>query len=59
MEYLEWYKAIEVVKPHVVRIMTPEGSGTGFLVSHSQNGPVCAIATAAQPARRLMLTLAR
>ena len=47
MAYMDWYQAVEIVAPHVVRIMTPEGSGTGFLVSHSENGATCAIATAA------------
>lgn len=33
--------------PHVVRIMTPESSGSGFLVSASADGETIAIATAA------------
>jgi hypothetical protein len=52
MEYLEWYDAIEIVEPHIVRIMTPDGSGTGFLVSHAANGPICAIATASHVLNR-------
>lgn len=47
MEYLDWAEAIEVVCPHIVRITTPEGSGTGFLVSHAANNDVVGIATAA------------
>ena len=47
MKYLDWNVAIETVEPHVVRIMTPRGSGTGFLVSTSADGLMCAIATAA------------
>lgn len=47
MNYMDWNVAIEVVEPHVVRIMTPRGSGTGFLVSASADGSMCAIATAA------------
>ncbi len=43
----EWYNIIELVAPYVVRIWTPQGSGTGFLVSVSQSTPLCAIATAA------------
>ena len=39
--------AIDTLLPHVVRIMTPSGSGTGFLVSASEDGAMCAIATAA------------
>jgi hypothetical protein len=44
---MEWYDAIELIRPHVVRILTPQGSGTGFLFSRSANGTVCGIATAA------------
>lgn len=47
MEYIEWNLAIEAVEPHIVRITTPRGSGTGFLVSASADGSVCVIATAA------------
>ncbi|MCX5860804.1 MAG: serine protease [Desulfomonile sp.] len=47
MDYVEWVEAVETVEPHVVRIMTPQCSGTGFLVSHFENSLICAIATAA------------
>lgn len=47
MEYIEWSDAVEAVAPHIVRINTPRGSGTGFLVSVSADGLICAIATAA------------
>lgn len=47
MGVLEWNIVIETVEPHVVRIMTPRSSGTGFLVSASADGTMCAIATAA------------
>ncbi len=47
MGFLAWNLAIEAVEPHIVRIETPRGSGTGFLVSTSADGSVCAIATAA------------
>ncbi|MDP3029866.1 MAG: trypsin-like peptidase domain-containing protein [Deltaproteobacteria bacterium] len=47
MNYIDWNVAIEIVEPHVVRIMTPRGSGTGFLVSASADGITCAVATAA------------
>ncbi len=43
----EWHEIAALVAPHVVRIWTPQGSGTGFLVSASKNTPLCAIATAA------------
>ncbi len=44
---MEWHSAIEKIEPYVVRIATPSGSGTGFLVSHSTTTSVCAVATAA------------
>jgi hypothetical protein len=47
MQYLDWNESIATVEPHIVRIMTPRGSGTGFLVSTSADGETCAIATAA------------
>lgn len=47
MEYLDWSEAVTNVEPHVVRIMTPEGSGSGFLVSTTEDGSTIAIATAA------------
>jgi hypothetical protein len=43
----EWHEIVGLVRPHVVRIWTPQGSGTGFLVSASKSTPLCAIATAA------------
>jgi hypothetical protein len=47
MDYMDWNVAIEAVEPHIVRIMTPGGSGTGFLVSSTADGGMRAIATAA------------
>ena len=47
MAYLEWSEVIALLEPHVVRIMTPRGSGTGFLVSAAADGGMCAVATAA------------
>jgi hypothetical protein len=44
---MEWHEAIEFIEPYVVKISTPRGSGTGFLVSTSNAAPVCAVATAA------------
>lgn len=44
---MEWHQAVAQVRQHVVRISTPHGSGTGFLVSVSAASPVCVIATAA------------
>jgi trypsin-like peptidase len=44
---MEWAEAIEVLQPYVVKIATPRGSGTGFLVSRSFTTNICAVATAA------------
>ncbi|MCX6901128.1 MAG: serine protease [Verrucomicrobia bacterium] len=41
-----WYESVEKLTPYVVRIWTPQGSGTGFIVSKSKNTPLCAVATA-------------
>ena len=42
-----WHDAVELLTPYVVRIWTPQGSGTGFLVSNSRTTSLCAVATAA------------
>ena len=47
VEYIDWSKAIEVVKPHIVHIATPKCGGTGFSASATADGSVCAVATAA------------
>jgi len=44
---ISWYEAVDVIGRHVVRISTPRGSGTGFLVSYGKTNPTCAVATAA------------
>ena len=46
---MDWVAQVEVVLPHVVRITTPESSGTGFLV-HRAEGRI-GIATAAHVVR--------
>jgi hypothetical protein len=46
MPETEWFKIVEELTPYVVRIWTPQGSGTGFFVSSSNSIPLCAIATA-------------
>ena len=43
----EWHEIVDIVTPYVVRIWTPQWSGTGFLVSISKSTTLCAIATAA------------
>jgi hypothetical protein len=42
-----WSDLVDIVRPHVVRIMTPRGSGTGFLLYNSKSKGISAIATAA------------
>lgn len=42
---MSWYTAAELVSGHVVKIMTPQGSGTGMLLH--RDGDFCAVATAA------------
>lgn len=44
---MHWHKQYDAIVPHVVRIETPYGSGTGFLFGHNEAGAVAAIATAA------------
>jgi len=44
-ETLTWSQAVSMIEPHVVRVSTTRGQGTGFLVSIC--GDLCAIATAA------------
>ena len=43
----EWHDAINQLKPYLFRISTPDGFGTGFLISRRRKAPLCAIATAA------------
>lgn len=47
MDDPQWHDIVDLVTPYVLRIWTPQGSGTGFLVSNSKSTPLCAIATAA------------
>ncbi len=44
---MHWHKAYEEIVPHVVRIETPTGSGTGFLFGYNATNTIAAIATAA------------
>ncbi len=46
MPETEWYAVVEKLTPYVFRILTPQGSGTGFLVSNSKSSDLCAVATA-------------
>jgi hypothetical protein len=47
MESMEWQEAFEIISPYVVKISSPQGMGTGFLIAYSNNKEVCGIATAA------------
>lgn len=44
---IQWHEAITAIQPYVYRISTPTGTGTGFLVAHSEAGDIFGIATAA------------
>ncbi|MCA8895444.1 MAG: trypsin-like peptidase domain-containing protein [Hyphomicrobiales bacterium] len=44
---MNWDDAINIVAPHVVKIETPGGYGTGFLAFYNLAGDWCGIATAA------------
>jgi hypothetical protein len=44
---MNWDKAIRAVSPHVVKIETPSGYGTGFFIFYNHNAEWCGIATAA------------
>ena len=43
---MEWNQIAKKVAPYVVKIETPEGSGTGFLCFHNDDKTICGIATA-------------
>jgi hypothetical protein len=44
---MNWGNAIAEISPHVVKIETPNGYGTGFLAFYNHNKEWCGIATAA------------
>lgn len=46
MTAMQWHISVERFTPYVVRILTPQLSGTGFFVSSSKNTTLCAVATA-------------
>jgi hypothetical protein len=48
---VNWDKAIATVRPHVVKIATPAGYGTGFLALSNHDHTWCGIATAAHVVR--------
>lgn len=47
MNKITWKGAIDTIKPYVVKISTPRGSGTGFLFAYAKGKKMCGIATAA------------
>lgn len=42
-----WHQVVAQVQPYIIKINTPQGSGTGFLIGRSPSGNICGIATAA------------
>src|SRR4029077_12051879 len=44
---MNWDASIRVVSPHVVKIETPTGYGTGFLAFYNYDRTWCGVATAA------------
>jgi hypothetical protein len=44
---MTWSLLIEAIRPHVVKISTPDGYGTGFLAFYNNDKSWCGIATAA------------
>jgi len=46
-----WQEAVETISPHIVKIETPHGAGTGFLCTYSHKNNLCCIATAAHVVR--------
>lgn len=44
---MSWHHAIEIIRPHVLKIETPAGYGSGFLAFYNFDQTWCGIATAA------------
>ncbi|HUV42881.1 MAG TPA: serine protease [Patescibacteria group bacterium] len=42
----KWYKGVELITPHIFKIDTPNGSGTGFQISYSKKKNLLGVATA-------------
>lgn len=43
---MNWDDVVQKVTPYIVKIETPEGSGSGFLLSYNENRLWCTVATA-------------
>jgi len=44
---MQWFEAVEQIRPSVVQITSPAGSGTGFLIARAKSLTICGVATAA------------
>jgi hypothetical protein len=44
---MNWDQIVKKVTPHIVKIETPDGHGTGFLSLYNHDKTWCGIATAA------------
>jgi hypothetical protein len=44
---VNWHSLHDKIEPYLVRIETPQGSGTGFFFAYNENNSIAAIATAA------------
>jgi hypothetical protein len=42
----EWYEAVDALRPRMIRIATPVGTGSGFLLPWQSKTGLCAVATA-------------
>jgi hypothetical protein len=42
----EWFEVVEEITPYMIRVVTPDGFGTGFFLVKSTNGQLCGVATA-------------
>lgn len=49
---MSWQNQVDAIRPYIVKIWTPRGSGTGFLLAYSGNRQICGIATAAHVVRQ-------
>lgn len=47
MGRMPWRTAVRLIRPHVVKIYSPRGSGTGFLCAYTEDKKLCCVATAA------------
>src|SRR5258708_7769019 len=43
---MDWNRVVDRISPYIVKIETPDGSGTGFLCVYNEDKKYCGIATA-------------